>query len=91
MFGIGTIGGMFLWGLLLIVFILCFSYIVWVSARREHGIIRLSGQILAISLIFLAVVVIFYSSMFGRLFLRSWKGNMGGAYQIIVPETGRLK
>lgn len=87
MFGVGTIGGMFIWGLLFLAFTLSFAYLVWVSAKREHGAIRLAGQLLAFSIIVLAVLSVLYGAMFGRLLQRSWKANLGPGYRVLTPEV----
>jgi hypothetical protein len=74
-------GGM-IWGSLLAVLILLgFAYIVWVLAAKEGGGIRAVGQIIAILIGLLALIILVYGTIFSGFMGRGWRhGGYGRGY-----------
>ena len=69
------IGGM-LWGLLLMVILLLgFAYIVWVLAAKESGAVKTVGQIIAIIIADLAVLILLYGGIYGGMMGKGWYGK----------------
>ncbi len=79
----GTAGGM-IWGsLLLVVLLLGFAYIVWVLATKETGAVKTTGQVIAIIIAVLALIVLLYGSIYGGMRGRGLGGDRG--YKTMGP------
>lgn len=69
-------GGGMIWGsLLAVVLLLGFAYIVWVSSEKETGAVKTTGQIIAVVIAVLALIILLYGSIYGGMMGR---GNYGG-------------
>ncbi len=71
-------GGM-VGGLVLMTFLLFgFAYIVWVLAAREAGGLKLIGQVIAVVIAVLALLILVYGSVYGgRMHNMMGRGMMG--------------
>ena len=76
-------GGM-IWGSLLAVLILLgFAYIVWVSAAKEKGGVKAAGQVIAILIALIALIILAYGTIFSGVMGRGWcDGGYGRGYRM---------
>ena len=73
----GMVYGM-LWALLLTIFLLLgFAYILWVLASKETGGAKTTGQVIAIAIAVLTLVILISAGVYGPRMGRM--GMMGGA------------
>lgn len=73
----GMVYGM-LWALLLTIFLLLgFAYIVWVLASKETGGVKTAGQVIAIAIAVLTLIILLSALVYGPGMGRM--GMMGGA------------
>jgi len=79
-------GGM-IWGLLLsVVLLLGFAYIIWVLAEKESGTIKTVGQMIAVIIAVLAVIVLIYGAVGPRgSGCMSGMGGMTGQGKMMEP------
>lgn len=72
----GMMGGMVYGILLSVMLLLGFAYIVFVMANKESGWIKTTGQVIAVVITVMAVIIFLYSGIYGGLMGRG--GKMGG-------------
>jgi len=60
-------GGMIYGSILLAAILAGFAYIVWVNAAKESGGVKSTGQVIAIILAVLAMIVLLYSGVYGGM------------------------
>jgi phosphoglycerol transferase MdoB-like AlkP superfamily enzyme len=65
MCGMGSMWMMALYLLLSLFVVLGFGYIIWTMAAKESGNAKLAGQIIAVVIIVLAVILAFYGAVNG--------------------------
>lgn len=77
----GTLSGVLLWWCLLtIVLLLGFAYIIWILAGKETGGLKLTGQIIAVIITVITIILFIYciviSSSISRGMFPCGKGSM---------------
>jgi hypothetical protein len=82
----GMMGGM-VWGSVLAVLLLLgFAYIIWVQASKEKGSTKSAGQLIAIIIAVLAVIILLYGTVYGGMM---GKGAWCGGYKNYGPGMMR--
>jgi hypothetical protein len=74
MMGFGMMGGMgFIW-LLVVVLVLGFAYLIYVSSSKETGNVKQAGQVLAWVIVILVVLLVLFGLIWGGV---GGRGMMG--------------
>jgi len=61
----GMMGGMIWMSLVSVVMVLGYAYIVWVLANKEAGTMKTVGQVIAVIIALVALVMLFYGTVYG--------------------------
>jgi len=84
-------GAGMIWGSLLVVLLLLgFAYIVWVSASKESGGTKTIGQVIAIIIAILAVIILLYGSVYGGMMGKGFCGGVGMMGRSGMIKGGRM-
>jgi len=70
-------GGMIWTSLLAVVLLLGFAYIIWILATKETGAVKNTGQVIAIIIAVLALIILLYGSIYGGMMGKGLCGGRG--------------
>lgn len=80
-----------LWSLLLILLVLGFSYLIWIRALKETGLIKTTGQVIACGLAILAMIIFLYGAIQCGQVKRGMKSGLMGSGAVCPKMGGQVK
>ncbi len=83
---------MFFGGVIVFAALVGLAYLIWVEAKRETGGLKGFGQVIAIALAFIALVLFLYGGIYGGLMSKgSWRcPMMSGQGDMMMHQGGGM-